>query len=273
MNRPTQTHDPEISSIELGHFVQHSDYQVDRVHGSASWLIILTLDGQGAFGYRGGEIRSAPGDICLLQPRVYHSYGIAEGAELWELRWAHFQARPHWAPFLDLPTVGPGLSRVHLEDEEFARVVERTAEATRLFWRRNATDELIAMAVLEEVLIRVHRGANLPGLRRDPRVEEAIEFATRRLADPIGLNDMARAVNLSPSRFGHLFLTEMGVSPCAFLERQRLARAAHLLQISTSTIQEISSQVGFENAFYFSNRFRRSFNMSPSEYRKRNSER
>jgi AraC family transcriptional regulator of arabinose operon len=271
--REVQTSDPQIATLSVGHYRELPGYQVERVHGSSSWLLILTLQGRGCFGYRGGRYISRAGDLCLLQPRAFHSYGIVEGDEMWELRWAHFQPRPHWANLLDWPPLGPGIARVTLEGEELTRVSDRFDEAYRLTWRNDATDELLAMVALEEILIRAHRVTSRPLLKRDPRIEQAVEFATQHLAEPVGLNELAAAVNLSPSRFGHIFQLEMGISPCAFLERQRLARALQMLEVSNMSVQEIAEKVGFENPFYFSNRFRRRFNMSPSEYRKRRYER
>ncbi len=256
-----------VATLSVGHYRERAGYKVERIHGSSSWLLILTLEGQGCFGFRGGQYLAQPGDLCLLQPSSFHSYGILEGEEVWELRWAHFQPRPHWLPLLDLPTLGAGISLVHLADEELGRVASCLEEANRLAWRQDQTDELLAMVTLEEVLIRAHRAGSRPGVKRDPRIEMAVEYATKHLSEPLGLNEMAAAVNLSPSRFSHIFQLEMGISPCAFLERQRLALARQLLEISNLSIQEIAAQVGFENPFYFSNRFKRSFRMSPTEYR------
>jgi AraC family transcriptional regulator of arabinose operon len=271
--RPVETYDPQVATLSVGHYRELSGYQVERVHGSSSWLAILTVEGSGCFGYRGGRYASKAGDLCLLQPRVFHSYGILDGEAIWDLRWAHFQPRTHWEPLLDWPALGAGISRVHLEGEEFSRACERLDEAARLMWRQDATDELLAMVALEEILIRAHRQAIQPRVRRDPRIEHAVEFAAKHLAEPLGLNELAAAVSLSPSRFGHIFQSEMGISPCAFLERQRLGRALQMLEVSNVSVQEIATKVGFESPFYFSNRFRRAFGMSPSEYRKRRYER
>lgn len=273
MQRPVQTTDPQVSTLNVGHYHEGPGYQVERRLGSASWLIIVTVAGRGCFGYRGGRYVSQEGDVCLLQPRIYHSYGIVEGDPLWELQWAHFQPRPHWAPLLEWSPIGPGFSSIRLEGEAFSRVCERLTEANRLLWRQDPIDELLAMTALEEVIIRAHREAMLPGVKRDPRIEQAVEFAAKHLSEPIGLSDLAAAVSLSPSRFGHIFQLEMGISPCAFLERQRLGRALQMLEVSNMSVQEIAAAVGFENPFYFSNRFRRAHNMSPTEYRKRRFER
>ncbi len=52
----------------------------------------------------------------------------------------------------------------------------------------------------------------------------------------------------------------------------RVDRAATLLAGSNLKIQEVSSSVGFENAFHFSRCFREAFGLSPRAYRRKAAE-
>jgi len=80
---------------------------------------------------------------------------------------------------------------------------------------------------------------------------------------------LARGSSLSRSRFAELFRKQMGVSPLAFLENQRLRRARELLAHTSLNIAEISTQTGFTSPFYFSLRFKKHFGTSPRDYRYR----
>ena len=50
----------------------------------------------------------------------------------------------------------------------------------------------------------------------------------------------------------------------------RIAMAKGYLENSTKNIAEISSEVGYENALYFSRLFRKYVGMTPTQYRKKN---
>lgn len=89
----------------------------------------------------------------------------------------------------------------------------------------------------------------------------------RRIADvtPTGL---AAAVNLSPSRFTHLFSSEVGLSPARYLHALRMERARLLLERTFLSVKEVMTQVGIADASHFSRDFKRYHGMPPREVRR-----
>ena len=103
----------------------------------------------------------------------------------------------------------------------------------------------------------------------DPRIGWAIEEMQRRLGDPITLDDLARQVNLSRSRFAHLFREQTGLSPGRYLREFRLDRARHLLETTFLSVKEVMAAVGFNDPSHFSRDFHAAYGTSPREWRKR----
>jgi AraC family transcriptional regulator of arabinose operon len=66
----------------------------------------------------------------------------------------------------------------------------------------------------------------------------------------------------------HLFRAQVGQTPQRFLEQQRLDRAKQLLAFTPNSIKTIAYELGFENPFYFTLRFKRYTGSSPRQYRK-----
>lgn len=103
----------------------------------------------------------------------------------------------------------------------------------------------------------------------------ANDFRIRRVLSKIEQNpaasvqDLARMVQLSNSRLGHLFKTETGVELRHFLLEARLAKAAELLRNTDMQIKEISHLVGYHHVPSFDRTFRKEFKVSPADYRKR----
>ncbi len=106
----------------------------------------------------------------------------------------------------------------------------------------------------------------MPGdpFRRTGGVVADERAAETNLAGPPAL---ARTVGLSPSRLAHLFTAALGRPPARCLEKQRPRRAALLLANTARTVTEIAADVGFENAFYFSARFKHRAGCSPRAFR------
>jgi AraC-like DNA-binding protein len=63
----------------------------------------------------------------------------------------------------------------------------------------------------------------------DKRISSAIDFLARAdLATDIDIHSVAAAVNLSPSRFRHLFTNELGTSPRGFIRLLRMCQEKKL---------------------------------------------
>ena len=101
----------------------------------------------------------------------------------------------------------------------------------------------------------------------DTRVEWVIGQMERCLHRRIGVADYARAVNLSPSRFAHVFCEATGLPPARYLQALRLDRARQLLERSFLSVKEVMAQVGYSDPSHFSRDFSRHHGMAPSRVR------
>lgn len=100
----------------------------------------------------------------------------------------------------------------------------------------------------------------------DVRVIRTMATMTRRLPDRLTVSALAAEVDLSPSRFAHLFRNETGASPIRYLHELRLAYACYLLERTSLSIQNIVMQVGVDPS-HFVRRFRLQYGVSPRDWR------
>ena len=96
----------------------------------------------------------------------------------------------------------------------------------------------------------------------------ARDFADSRYAEPLGVDDMARAANLSRAHFSEQFKRTFGVSPHAYLLTRRLERAASMLRNTDYTVAYICVSVGLTSVGSFTTRFKRAYGMTPTAYRR-----
>jgi transcriptional regulator GlxA family with amidase domain len=81
-------------------------------------------------------------------------------------------------------------------------------------------------------------------------------------------SELARAVNLSPSRLSHLFKSETGVSIGSFARTRRIDVARTLLATSFLSVKEIAAVTGAGDPSHFVRNFRRAVGMTPGSYRR-----
>ncbi len=95
----------------------------------------------------------------------------------------------------------------------------------------------------------------------------AKELVDAHYADPLTVDDMARAANLSRSHFTREFRRTFGETPRAYLITRRLERAAALLRNTDRSVAEICHSVGIESIGSFTTGFTRTFGRPPTAYR------
>jgi AraC-like DNA-binding protein len=108
-----------------------------------------------------------------------------------------------------------------------------------------------------------------PAVPHDP-LTQACSYVAFNLHEPIRLGYLARYyAHTSPGHLARLFRAKYGVGFTAYLQQLRLRKAVELLTRSRLSIAQIAHQVGYRDASRFSQHFRRQFDMTPRECRKR----
>ncbi|HEY3331384.1 MAG TPA: helix-turn-helix domain-containing protein [Capsulimonadaceae bacterium] len=272
MSNPTrETQHSLILELSAGRFHEDATYATWRTNGTPDWLLVYSLAGHGRFGFEGGEIVTDEHDVVLIRPRVPHDYGTAHGAERWDLLWTHFHPPAEWRDLLDWPEVAPGIMRLQVESVTVQSNVIGALDKMHRHSHGPLRRRLrFAVNSLEQALLWLDTvNPRAASAKMDPRIHSAIDYMLRNIGRKVTVTEVAESCDLSVSRLAHLFQEQVGQSPQQFLETERLDRARQLLRVSDQAIQIISAGLGFDNAFYFSRRFKHRFSMSPREYRQK----
>jgi transcriptional regulator GlxA family with amidase domain len=100
---------------------------------------------------------------------------------------------------------------------------------------------------------------------RDLRIRRAIELLKPH--QPATVNEIATELNLSVSRFRHLFKEELKVSPTHYLKLARLEQARNLITGSFLRIKEVAALVGWHDVSHFVRDYKAQYGHTPSESR------
>jgi AraC-like DNA-binding protein len=101
----------------------------------------------------------------------------------------------------------------------------------------------------------------------DRHLLRAKDLVDARYAEPLGVEDLARAAGLSKAHFSREFRRAFGDSPHAYLLTRRLERAAALLRATDRSVADICLSVGLRSIGSFTTSFTRAFGLSPTAYR------
>jgi len=84
----------------------------------------------------------------------------------------------------------------------------------------------------------------------------------------LSLNLISEKFKLNSKYVSQIFKEQLGINFADFLIELRIARAKQLLLVTSSSINEISAQVGYEIPLSFGRAFKKHVGVSPSDYRK-----
>uniref|UniRef100_UPI0030C716BE GlxA family transcriptional regulator n=1 Tax=Sinorhizobium sp. KGO-5 TaxID=1470810 RepID=UPI0030C716BE len=128
---------------------------------------------------------------------------------------------------------------------------------------------------LEVLQIEKARGARDVQVRRplsldcnDARIKAVLILMEQTLGDSVTIVALARSVGLSRRQLERLFHQELNLSPAHAYLRIRMEKALALLTQTRASMIEIALEIGLENASHFTQVFRRTFGITPTEYRK-----
>lgn len=109
------------------------------------------------------------------------------------------------------------------------------------------------------------------GERRTLRYSEKImSFIEEHYHEEVNLDQLAEEIHLSKSYVSRIFHQETGGRLVDYLTARRIKQACRLLGTTDLPVEQIGIAVGFPNASYFNQLFKKVLGTTPLKYRKRN---
>nr|WP_269137371.1 AraC family transcriptional regulator [Pseudomonas sp. PGPR40] len=263
----SQDADTGIESIRA-HFQGHA-YDP---HWHDSFLVGVTEQGVQQFNCRRVRHLSTPGKVFMLEPGEIHD-GHAPTEE--GFTYSMLYLDPHWlerelhALFEHAPTNSqPGFADTLSQDPSLATAIFQAFRALHegdlRIVRQSAIDTLLGALT-----------CHLDWRKRwafDPRLplvaQVARDYLHAHVYEDIGLDDLAQACGIDRFRLTRAFKAAFGLAPHAYLIQLRLSKARQLLARGESPAQ-VASVLGFADQSHMGRWFRRAYQLTPADYRKR----
>jgi transcriptional regulator GlxA family with amidase domain len=134
----------------------------------------------------------------------------------------------------------------------------------------------VALQVAKSLLLSMPRGrqsgysvVQLSRPHSDDKIRQTEEYLQQHFDSDISIDGLAQRVGMGPRNFIRRFKAATGRVPGAYVQTLRVSAAKELLEHGTSSIQTVSSKIGYEDIGFFRNLFKRHTGMTPGEYRDR----
>lgn len=141
---------------------------------------------------------------------------------------------------------------------------------------RETEYQTVCQAYMEIIMVQLLRNTNVsitqvhsrfPTNRQCTSVRHYID---KHYKENITLDQLAEKASINKYYMAHAFKREYGISPISYLIGCRIREGKRLLAETDLSLSQIATVLGFSSSSYFSQSFRNSEGMSPTEYRKNN---
>jgi AraC family transcriptional regulator len=168
--------------------------------------------------------------------------------------------------------VGPCGAETFWQHREIVHALEARSAGSR----EPVEVDLAVLQLLASVLEAAFRRDGSPRSRRQretdrdhvERVEAVKTYLATRLGDRVALDDVARAVHVSPFHLARLFQRRTGVSIHRYLTKLRLRTSLERLSGGADNLTALALELGFSSHSHFTDTFRAEFARTPSEVRR-----
>ncbi|CAG7608898.1 Arabinose operon regulatory protein [Paenibacillus solanacearum] len=228
------------------------------------YLLHFVVSGKGIFRFGNREYKLEQGQVFLIYPGKSFTYE-SDPHDPWYYRWIGF--RGSYADIL--------CSKLSFSPNNPVIVPPSPCETEQTFARIQSilNAGLNGCALEASGLMRMLLGCwlNHAAIKQvkasdAPYVDKAIRFLSQHYDQPITIYQLSRSLGYHRTYFSRVFRERTGLSPSAYLHKIRMEQAK-LLLTQPLTIKQVASSVGYSDALFFSNQFKKWSGYSPSEYR------
>lgn len=231
----------------------HSSDQSTPSHNHQGTELVLIIEGSCRNRFATRNIATKQGDLIVIPPELKHKQ-INE--TFVKTLYIVFENRQDYFP--------SELRVIHTNNDKFLKT---WFEQMLFLYQEKLLDQ--CRLLLPVILTRINFLENKIGCETEmpTGLTKAIHYLNSHYSEELEINKISAKYGLSPSYFNALFHRHLDISPSEYIKKIRMSHARQLLRNSRLSIAEISTQCGYQQAYYFGRIFRQVHNCTPKEYR------
>lgn len=230
--------------------------------------VTYTLSGEGFFQDKTGKYRIRKGDAFLRvdnDPDLFFCYP-KNGTENWDFIWFNY--------------CGVSASEYTHEIIERNGPIYKLTDTSPIIQKLSTYQSYSGIScnvtpgegaqLIIETLAALNQSHNedFSSSPQNRLILKAQKFISNNISQNISVSDIASAITVSREHLSRIFAENLHISPYEYLIKQKMTLACQLLNNSTLSNKEISSRLGYNDQAQFSRIFKKTLNLTPTEFRK-----
>ena len=269
--------DPLIGNLyvrKIGFFPKVKFHFVQKDQGCNYGMLIYCVDGKGWYRIRGIEYPIEKNQYIIIPANEPYSFGADENNP-WTIYWLHFRGKISNSFFPSQPAPASILPGDHSRLQDRTQLFEEIYSCFSLGYIKEYminSSMCLYMFLGSFLWLEQYRHYKIPSHKEYPFSSRVVHFMQENIENNLTLEQLAAYFKYSPSHFSMLFQKETGASPISFFIHLKIQKACQYIELTNLKLNEIAILLGFEEPAYFSRIFTKVMGISPSAYRKKESE-
>ena len=285
LSLPTQT--LEQPNVIVFHSTGCPNTRSSHAHTHSFFELFFVEEGEGWHSVGDRKCWAKPGDLFLIAPGEVHDPSGLDRATKWIVGFSASALNQAYAETNLLAMLPNQLLNSFLEPEAFESKhfcvpVEARAQWLAMFQHLKSelcdkeqgfTEAVRALLILLLIsTTRLTTQDEIPELTKSsaqfrPVVKKVLRFIDANYHNSIGLQEVAKEVNLSPAYLTDMIRRETGKTVLTWIVERRMGQARRLLIETDSSVSQIAEAVGYFDSGYFIRLFRRLNGTTPQAWR------
>ncbi|MFD1465077.1 AraC family transcriptional regulator [Lapidilactobacillus mulanensis] len=235
--------------------------------------ISIMLEGQATYWFDNHWSEIQSGQILVFNPGVQHAEHQKKDTYSHQLHIGISNIALHDLSRNHLPNKAP---KLEIGEYQY-KIIDKAWQLVNELSHQESDYRLLGKAIIIEILVNILRGlavrpenSEKPFIsntekRQNQLVTNVIYYLDNHYTEDITLEQLARENYVSPAYLSKTFKDATNMSPINYLIQTRLKNAHELLKDEDTTVKQIASAVGYEDAYHFSKLFKKYYGISPSK--------
>ena len=246
--------------------------------------LVLVISGEAEHLTEGKKCVLKRGDILSLHPGTVHAYDKCSNLRIVNVLYdcsslaipvldaAHISSFHRLFPLKNIiPAEEQNAPVTNLTEEQFEEIMGDVMRLRSVLDGKRPGCLFLGLAIFMQIIAKISMWAETVPQEHYVaiQVEKAIAYMTQNCDGKVSFEQLLKKSNMSRRNFYRHFKNYTGVSPVEYLVQLRIRRAMELLRDTDTTISEISQLCGFADSNYMCRIFRKRYELSPGEFRKK----
>lgn len=241
--------------------------------------ISIISEGCGTYYIDGQEYPVKAGDLIIMNPGTYHkSMALAPDncTSEYYISFTDLHVRDFPPNILPLPngqivtSMEAGIKKETFKICSAMAKEYQSYKPGRYFMLKAYLIQMILLLLRDQKNTPVKtNGCVFESTNKKYVVKQIINYFNQHYQEKISLDQIAQNMYLSTFYISKIFKSETGDTPINYLIELRMEKALELIESDASiSLQDIATQVGYDDVSHFSKLFKKHFGTAPSKYRR-----